>query len=109
MQASLHNGLRSASLRRMAFKAARTQHTVAAAAKSSVIREIHNDLATKKRSAVEVTQHYLDAISKADGVVCSFITVDAEQALEQVRVLLQYVTACDWQAAHRSTHTVLVA
>lgn len=71
----------------MAFKAARTQHTVAAAAKSSVIREIHNDLATKKRSAVEVTQHYLDAISKADGVVCSFITVDAEQALEQARAV----------------------
>lgn len=84
MQASIHNGLRSGSLRGLAFKQARCKHTVAASSKQSVIREIHEQLSNKKRSAVEVTQQYLDAIARTDSTVCSYITVDGEQALAQV-------------------------
>lgn len=69
----------------------------AAAVKSSVIREIHSDLSSKRRSAVEVTQHYLDAIGRKEGVVNSFITVAAEQALEQVRQMAAGWVGCRWQ------------
>ncbi|KXZ47016.1 hypothetical protein GPECTOR_38g252 [Gonium pectorale] len=94
MQASLHSGLRSGSLRGLAFKAARSKHTTSlASAKSSVIREIHEHIVSKQRSAVEVTQHYLDAIGKADSAVCSFITVDAEQALAQARALDAHIAS----------------
>ncbi|PNW77502.1 hypothetical protein CHLRE_10g439400v5 [Chlamydomonas reinhardtii] len=87
MQASIHNGLRSGSLRGLAFKQARCKHTVAASSKQSVIREIHEQLSNKKRSAVEVTQQYLDAIARTDSTVCSYITVDGEQALAQARAV----------------------
>lgn len=79
-------GLRSAALRRLAFKAVRRQHATAArAAKTSVIRQIHQDLVSKQRSAAEVAQQYLDQITRADGLVNSFITVEAEHALQQAR------------------------
>ncbi|KAG2501198.1 hypothetical protein HYH03_001012 [Edaphochlamys debaryana] len=87
MQAGLQSAARSGSLRGLAFRAARSKHTVAAAAKTSVIREIHEQITKKQRSATEVTQSYLDAISKADGTVNSFITVDGEQALAQARAI----------------------
>ncbi|GFR42442.1 hypothetical protein Agub_g3349 [Astrephomene gubernaculifera] len=88
MQAGLRRGLRSGTLRGLAFKAARCKHVMAvASAKTSIIREIQRQIVSKERSAVEITQQYLDAISKADSTVCSFITVDAEQALAQARAV----------------------
>ncbi|GIL94464.1 hypothetical protein Vretimale_664 [Volvox reticuliferus] len=93
MQAGLHNGLRSGSLRGLAFKAARCKHTAVSAAKSSVIRDIHKKIISKECSAVEVTQHYLDAIGKTDPKICSFITVDADQALAQARAVDAQIAA----------------
>mmetsp|Transcript_13961 Transcript_13961/g.30176 ORF Transcript_13961/g.30176 Transcript_13961/m.30176 type:complete len:538 (+) Transcript_13961:56-1669(+) len=57
------------------------------AAKTSVIRTIQHDLQNKKRSAVEVTQHYLDSIARNDPVLNAFITVNQEQALAHAKEL----------------------
>ena len=89
-------GLKSAALRKLAFKAARRQQsTCTRAAKTSVIRQVHHDLATKQRSAVEVVQRYLEQIGKADGVVNSFITVEQDRALQQVSNC-GHGRVCDW-------------
>lgn len=84
-------GLRScgsASLKHtLAFKEARSCSVVAKAAKTSVIREIQQALKNKERSAVEITQSYLNAIASREERVGSFITVSEQQALEQVRVV----------------------
>lgn len=59
---------------------------VAKAAKTSVIREIQQALRNKDRSAVEITQSYLNAIASREERVGSFITVNEQQALEQVHL-----------------------
>lgn len=49
------------------------------------IRELHQQLTQKKRSAVEVTQEALERIQKLEPKLHSFITVTAERALEQAK------------------------
>lgn len=49
------------------------------------IRELHQQLTQKKRSAVEVTQAALERIQKLEPKLHSFITVTAERALEQAK------------------------
>ncbi|GLC34522.1 hypothetical protein PLESTB_001252100 [Pleodorina starrii] len=100
MQASIHTSLRSGSLRGLAFKAAHSKHTVASAAKTSVIRDIHEKLSSKQCSSVEITQHYLDAISKTDATICSFITVDADQALAQARAVDAHIASQGTEGLH---------
>jgi aspartyl-tRNA(Asn)/glutamyl-tRNA(Gln) amidotransferase subunit A len=47
------------------------------------IRELHQQLVTKARSAVEITQGYLDRIEAVDPQVGSFLNVTADRALAQ--------------------------
>lgn len=49
------------------------------------IRELHQQLIEKKRSAVEITQAYLDKIATLEPKVHSFLTVTAEKALSQAK------------------------
>lgn len=49
------------------------------------IRELHQQLTQKKRSAVEIVQESLDRIQKLEPKLHSFLTVTAEQALEQAK------------------------
>ncbi len=49
------------------------------------IRELHQQLIQKERSAVEIAQEALDAIQKLEPKLHSFITVTAERALEQAK------------------------
>jgi aspartyl-tRNA(Asn)/glutamyl-tRNA(Gln) amidotransferase subunit A len=51
----------------------------------------------RKSSAVEVTRTCLDRIAKLDGAVRSFITVDAERALETARALDAEAGAGRWR------------
>jgi aspartyl-tRNA(Asn)/glutamyl-tRNA(Gln) amidotransferase subunit A len=47
------------------------------------IRELHQQLVSKARSAVEITQGYLDRIEAVDPQVGSFLNVTADRALAQ--------------------------
>ncbi|HEY9639364.1 MAG TPA: Asp-tRNA(Asn)/Glu-tRNA(Gln) amidotransferase subunit GatA, partial [Coleofasciculaceae cyanobacterium] len=49
------------------------------------IRELHQQLITKERSAVEITQAALDRIQAVEPQVQSFIQVTADRALEQAQ------------------------
>jgi aspartyl-tRNA(Asn)/glutamyl-tRNA(Gln) amidotransferase subunit A len=49
------------------------------------IRELHKQLIRKERSAVEITQETLDRIQALEPKIHSFLSVTAEQALEQAR------------------------
>jgi aspartyl-tRNA(Asn)/glutamyl-tRNA(Gln) amidotransferase subunit A len=49
----------------------------------SVIRALHQQLVSKERSAVEITQGYLDQIAALEPTVHSYLTVTGEQALAQ--------------------------
>ena len=51
----------------------------------------------KKISPVEATRDYLDRIARLDGAVNSFITVDAEGALEAARALGADAVAGRWR------------
>lgn len=51
----------------------------------SVVRELQQQVAGGQRSAVEVTQEYLKQLRSVEDKVNSFITVDEEHALAQVR------------------------
>lgn len=54
------------------------------AAPTSAIREVQQNLTSKKASAVEMVQQYLQQLEKREPSVGSFITVDSEGALAQV-------------------------
>ncbi|KAG1673670.1 hypothetical protein FOA52_010538 [Chlamydomonas sp. UWO 241] len=56
-------------------------------ARTSLIRSIQADIASKRRSAEEVTASYLAAIAAAEPTVHSFITVEVERSLAQAREL----------------------
>ncbi len=49
----------------------------------STIARLADALRTRKISAVELTRHYLDRIAKLDGDLNAFITVTADEALQQ--------------------------
>lgn len=49
------------------------------------IAELSRDLASKKISSVELTQHFLDRIQKLDDQLNSFITVTPEKALHDAK------------------------
>ncbi len=49
------------------------------------IRELHDQLVTKQRSAVEITQEALDRIQAVEPTVQSFLQVTADHALAQAR------------------------
>ncbi len=51
------------------------------------IRELHKQLVTKERSAVEITQETLDRIQALEPQIHSFLHVTAEKALEQARAV----------------------
>ena len=51
----------------------------------SVIRQLHQQLVSKERSAVEITQDYLDRIAALEPKLHSYLTVTADQALAQAR------------------------
>jgi aspartyl-tRNA(Asn)/glutamyl-tRNA(Gln) amidotransferase subunit A len=49
------------------------------------IRELHQQLTTKERSAVEIAQESLDSIQKLEPKLRSFLSITAERALEQAQ------------------------
>lgn len=51
------------------------------------IRELHQQLVSKERSAVEITQETLDRIEALEPKLHSFLCVTAEQALSQARAV----------------------
>ncbi len=51
------------------------------------IRELHEQLIKKERSAVEITQEALDSIQALEPKLHSFLYVTAQQALEQARAV----------------------
>ncbi len=51
------------------------------------IRELHEQLTKKERSAVEITQEALDRIQTLEPKLHSFLHVTAEQALAQARAV----------------------
>lgn len=51
------------------------------------IRELHKQLVKKERSAVEITQEALDRIQLLEPQLHSFLSVTAQQALEQARAV----------------------
>ncbi|MBD2325615.1 Asp-tRNA(Asn)/Glu-tRNA(Gln) amidotransferase subunit GatA [Alkalinema sp. FACHB-956] len=51
------------------------------------IRELHEQLVKKERSAVEITQEALDRIAAVDGKVQSFLMVTGDRALEQAKAV----------------------
>ena len=53
----------------------------------SVIRQLHQQLISKTRSAVEITQTYLDRITTLEPQLRSFLTVTAEVALAQAEAI----------------------
>lgn len=51
---------------------------------ASVIRDLHAQLSSKQLSVSELTAEYLRRLDAAEPTVQSFITVTAEQAMQQV-------------------------
>ena len=51
----------------------------------SVIRTLHQQLVSKERSAVEITQDYLDQVTALEPKLHSYLTITAEQALAQAQ------------------------
>jgi aspartyl-tRNA(Asn)/glutamyl-tRNA(Gln) amidotransferase subunit A len=51
----------------------------------SVIRQLHQQLVSKERSAVEITQDYLNRIAALEPKLHSYLTVTSEQALAQAQ------------------------
>lgn len=87
MAHSLH---RQAFLAQGAFKPhskgqQRTSSMRLAAGKTAVLRELAEQVTSKQRSAVEVTTAYLNQLRSVEDRVCSFLTVNEEHALAQVR------------------------
>lgn len=61
----------------------------------SVIRELHQQLVSKNRSATEITQGYLNRIQALEPKLHSFLTVTAEQALAQAQRVDAQIAAGD--------------
>jgi aspartyl-tRNA(Asn)/glutamyl-tRNA(Gln) amidotransferase subunit A len=52
---------------------------------TSMIREVHQQLTDKERTAVEITTEFLERIEELEPKVRSYLCVTSEQALEQAR------------------------
>lgn len=52
-----------------------------------MIKEIHNELINKRVSATELVEHYLQRITKLDPKIRAFLTITADEALRQARVV----------------------
>lgn len=59
------------------------------------IRELHEQLVKKERSAVEITQEALDRIAAVDGKVQSFLMVTGDRALEQAKAVDAKIAAAE--------------
>ncbi|MGF1457769.1 MAG: Asp-tRNA(Asn)/Glu-tRNA(Gln) amidotransferase subunit GatA [Leptolyngbyaceae cyanobacterium] len=59
----------------------------------SLIRELHRQLTQKERSAVEITQTYLDRIEALEPTLHSFLTVTADAAIAQAQAVDQKIAA----------------
>ena len=57
----------------------------------SLIRELHRQLIQKERSAVEITQAYLDRIQALEPSIHSFLTVTQEPAIAQAQAVDQKI------------------
>ena len=55
----------------------------AASGNPSLIREIQRDLASKKRSAREITERYIDNLERAEPSIGSFLALSTQEALGQ--------------------------
>ena len=60
----------------------------------SLIRELHRQLTQKERSAVEITQSYLDRIKALEPQLHSFLTVTEDAAIAQAAAVDQ--KNCRW-------------
>ena len=81
----MNGTLQQSAIRHRGFTPFRRASTMRTSAARSVVRELQQQVAGKQRSAVEVTQEYLRQLRSAEDAVGSFITVDEEHALAQVR------------------------
>jgi aspartyl-tRNA(Asn)/glutamyl-tRNA(Gln) amidotransferase subunit A len=61
----------------------------------SVIRALHQQLVSKERTAVEITQGYLDQIAALEPTVHSYLTVTGDQALAQAAAVDKRIAAGD--------------
>ncbi|PSF37935.1 Asp-tRNA(Asn)/Glu-tRNA(Gln) amidotransferase GatCAB subunit A [Aphanothece hegewaldii CCALA 016] len=52
---------------------------------SSMIREVHQQLTNKERTAVEITTEFLERIEKLEPKVHSYLCVTSEQAIQQAK------------------------
>ena len=59
----------------------------------SVIRALHQQLVSKERSAVEITQAYLDQIAALEPTLHSYLTVTGDQALAQAAQVDERIAA----------------
>lgn len=59
----------------------------------SLIRALHTQLMKRERSAVEITEEYLDRLQQVEPNVRSFLTVTADQALAQARAVDERIQA----------------
>lgn len=59
------------------------------------IRELHEQLVKKERSAVEITQSYLDRIRAVDAQVNSFLLVTSDRAIAQAKAVDAKIAAGD--------------
>ncbi|ELR98036.1 Asp-tRNA(Asn)/Glu-tRNA(Gln) amidotransferase subunit GatA [Gloeocapsa sp. PCC 73106] len=57
------------------------------------IRELHQQLVSKERSAVEITQSYLDRIEAVEAKVKSFLTITSDRALTQAQKVDEKITS----------------
>lgn len=73
----------------------RHSHANAIAGKASLIREIQNDIATKKRSAKEIAEYYLARIERVEPQLGSFLAISSQEALQQAADTDKAVAAGD--------------
>jgi len=59
----------------------------------SIIRELHRQLVNKERSAVEITQDFLNRIEAVDSQTKSFLTITADRALAQAKDVDQRIAS----------------
>lgn len=59
----------------------------------SIIRELHRQLVNKERSAVEITQDFLNRIEAVDSQTKSFLTITADRALAQAQNVDQRIAS----------------